>query len=1341
MRFWAGYSRKARHRAGLPLLSSVWLKTTAAAGALVLAVGVVAATTVTLTPQAATAASVKPAATSAASTLTKTGTSTATGTSTDSSTGTTGTTQQSDTLNWVLHYTNKTGAAATVNQTDAITGLQNYVAGSLKTPPSLSPQYSTDGGANWTAGNPPAGAAVNGVGATGTVPAGTTNASSANFAAAAVTFNTRGGDGYSVEGYLGNVYTVFHHNASPTVVFCATLAGGICPGWPSQASYVNPTSGTPLGTGAAGTYASSYVNGSFISNGRLYWPVSQNDAGGNPFGLQCLDLNALISCGYTQLGTTTVAGYSLAGDGIAAADGNRYYVDLSGDLHCISPAASSCGSTSVTAGQPMGTYGAPELDTFGRYVYVSYVNAANNTENLSCYDTTTQAVCPNFPIATGAPGPIGSEVFPVLSSTGTVLGGCAIYDSVCYSISGAPLPNPWSQKVYAFSPANGQGFGTGVLVGTKYYTANNGNTDSCFDFSRPLVGGDVQACAQFTNSPANLNGYTVRQLENLPGCMASNGDGAQISIFNAETGGPCTTASQNVKLTPSQYYCDGQTGHVASWGTVSLPGLTGSEYYGATVTLQDANGNPVNGFNNVAFPSGTPPTLDISSIPTTGATSSLTAVVNFAGVTNTAAVNASRIELTWNGDPIQTCFSTTVANVCPPEGTVISNTANVVTTGANGVSDAPAGTTSGVASFDFVPTSACAGISIQKYASPPVDVNGDGLTDAGDTIQYTFTVTNTGHVTLHNVGVTDSKAGAVNCPQTTLAPGDSETCTAVNPYTITAADVTAGGVDNSATAQGTTPGSNTVIVSNPSTTHTPTTAPAPSLSLVKSASPSDAAAYTPGQTITYHFAVTNTGNVPMNNITINESSFSGTGTVTGQGNLDQPNCPSTSLDPGVQMICTATYTLTQADVNAGHVTNTAVVDGTPTGSNTSVPSDPSSVTIPETPAPAISLVKSANPTTVTAAGQTVTYSFLVTNIGNVTLTNPAVNETSFTGTGTMSAITCPETTLVSGQFETCTATYVVTQADVNVGVITNTATAAGNPPSGNPVTSTPSTATVTATQTPALSLVKTANVTAAEVGQQITYSFKITNTGNVTVTDPSVTDGTFSGTGQLSVIDCPQGVVLQPGDSTTCTATYTATQADIDSGKITNTATATGNPPNHQPVTSNDSSVSVDTNPHPALALIKTASSKQATSVGQVVTYTFAVTNTGNVDISDPTVNEGAFNGHGTLSAVTCPGPSVLPPGQSIDCTATYSVVAADLTDGGTLSNTATVSGKAPGADPITSDPSTAEVTEVPPATPASGLASTGSDIWTAGLLGFGLLVLGLLAAAAAWMQRRHRLN
>lgn len=625
-------------------------------------------------------------------------------------------------------------------------------------------------------------------------------------------------------------------------------------------------------------------------------------------------------------------------------------------------------------------------------------------------------------------------------------------------------------------------------------------------------------------------------------------------------------------------------------------------------------------------------------------------------------------------------------------------------------------------------TSLPAGLTIVKNAGDPTDINGNGITDAGDTIQYTFDVTNTGAVTVTGITVNDPLVGTVTCPQDSLAPGADQLCAADDVYTITPDDVASGSVENSATVTGTTPDGEE-FESTPSTTSTPTTAPAPGITVVKSADLQDTT-YEPGQEVTYNFVVTNTGNVPLTGVTVNEGAFSGT------GDLSAIDCPASTLAVGDQLICQATYTLTAADVDAGEVTNSATATGTPVG-GTAITSAPSEVTVPTPAAPGISVVKTAAPGTVTTAGQTVTYSFLVTNTGNVTLTDVAVEEVEFSGAGELSAIECATTTLYAGQVEVCEATYTVTQADVDAGTLTNTATAGGTPPGDlDPITSEPSSATVQITQSPALSVHKTADVEAAEVGQSVTYSFLVTNTGNVTITDLAVNDTDFSGTGELSAIACPADIALAPGDDLTCTATYTVTQADIDSGELTNTATVTGTPPAGDPVTSAPSTATITTDPLPSLTVTKTADVEEITAAGQVVTYSFQVRNTGNITIADPTVHEGEFSGRGELSAVTCPdGASVLDPGESVTCTATYTVVAADLASG-RLSNTATVSGSLPGGGSVTSDPSTATVTVNPPR--PAGLPATGGEV-AGSVIGAGILLLMLGGGILTALRLRHR--
>ena len=166
----------------------------------------------------------------------------------------------------------------------------------------------------------------------------------------------------------------------------------------------------------------------------------------------------------------------------------------------------------------------------------------------------------------------------------------------------------------------------------------------------------------------------------------------------------------------------------------------------------------------------------------------------------------------------------------------------------------------------------------------------------------------------------------------------------------------------------------------------------------------------------------------------------------------------------------------------------------------------------------------------------------------------------------LSAIDCGNSSnviasLAPGATVTCTATYTTTQADVDAGSISNTGTVEASPPSG-PAVADSSQLTVTATQSPQISLTKSANPTSySGPGTPITYSYAVENAGNVTLSSATVTDP-MSG---LSAIDCGNSsnviASLAPGATVTCTATYTTTQADVDAGSISNTGTVEASPP------------------------------------------------------------------------------------------------------------------------------------------------------------------------------------
>jgi hypothetical protein len=119
--------------------------------------------------------------------------------------------------------------------------------------------------------------------------------------------------------------------------------------------------------------------------------------------------------------------------------------------------------------------------------------------------------------------------------------------------------------------------------------------------------------------------------------------------------------------------------------------------------------------------------------------------------------------------------------------------------------------------------------------------------------------------------------------------------------------------------------------------------------------------------------------------------------------------------------------------------------------------------------------------------------------------------------------------------------------------VTNKATA-----SGGGLTSNQASATVTLTQIKTISLAKSANPTTySAVGQTITYSYTITNTGNVTLASAQykVSDDHINGG---TAFTCGSSTTLAPNATVTCTNTYTITAADLSAGSVTNKATASG---------------------------------------------------------------------------------------------------------------------------------------------------------------------------------------
>ncbi|ASD23628.1 hypothetical protein B7495_17105 [Cryobacterium sp. LW097] len=614
-------------------------------------------------------------------------------------------------------------------------------------------------------------------------------------------------------------------------------------------------------------------------------------------------------------------------------------------------------------------------------------------------------------------------------------------------------------------------------------------------------------------------------------------------------------------------------------------------------------------------------------------------------------------------------------------------------------------TTSGIPPAGTAVTDEAPALVTLPELTPGISLEKTGVL-AGDTIAYSFTATNTGNVTLTAVsivdeleGVSEISYGAWPAASGVLAPGQSVTATAS--YGITQADRDAGTVANTATTTGTPPSG--PPVSDEDDFEQPL-AGAPALNLVKTG-------VLAGDTIAYSFTATNTGSVTLSSVTIADE-------LEGLSEISYGKWPAATgvLAPGQSVTATASYAITQADRDAGTVDNTATTTGTPP-SGPPV-SDEDDFDQPLDGTPALNLVKTG-----VLDGNTIAYSFTATNTGDVTLTAVSIAD-ELKGLSELQYGEWPAVTgvLAPGQSVTATATYAVTQADRDAGAVHNTATTTGTPPGGGIVTDEDEFDQPLG-GTPSVSLVKTGVLS----GNTIAYTFVATNSGTVTLTSVSIEDA-LDGLSDVSYGAWPAGAgVLAPGQSVTATASYTLTQADLDAGLVSNTATVTGTPP-HGPVVSDKDTFELPLVDGPAISLVKTG-----VVHGDTITFTFVVTNTGNVSLTSVSIAD-ELRG---LSAITYGAwPNAqgeLAPGASVTATATYAVTDADKS-AGFVSNKASVTATPPTGPEIT-DRDDVRMT----LKSVGALAHTGvdSDLLRGAAL-FSLLTILVGAAAMFMVRRKH---
>ncbi len=389
------------------------------------------------------------------------------------------------------------------------------------------------------------------------------------------------------------------------------------------------------------------------------------------------------------------------------------------------------------------------------------------------------------------------------------------------------------------------------------------------------------------------------------------------------------------------------------------------------------------------------------------------------------------------------------------------------------------------------------------------------------------------------------------------------------------------------------------------------------------------------------------------------------------GNYD-PASASSLFGLGITIINDAiiesneTIQFTINDVPASYTRASTTTCGSPAVVN-------STHTIIDDESPSLGLTKTGayqdtNANGKTDIGDRVNYAFTVTNTGTTTLTNITIADT-------LPGVTIsggPIATLAPGASNstTFTATYLITQTDIDEGDVINHATANGRDTLNQVVTSPESSVVVPLQRNPDFTVSKVVAQTSISAPGALNYTISVVNTGNVRLTGVALADTLPDGT--AATLTGPQTDVstigsLDVGETWTYTTSFVVGQARYDAGanQVNNVSGTTA-----QTDTARTASATTTINRVIDLAITKTntfasgPSDQAADTVagGSTVSYVIVVTNNGPATAVGPVVRDTVVSG------LTCPGTNAVTcTGTATACGSAFTVAALTSASGATL--------------------------------------------------------------------------
>ena len=452
-------------------------------------------------------------------------------------------------------------------------------------------------------------------------------------------------------------------------------------------------------------------------------------------------------------------------------------------------------------------------------------------------------------------------------------------------------------------------------------------------------------------------------------------------------------------------------------------------------------------------------------------------------------------------------------------------------------------------------------------------------------------------------------------------------------------------------------------------------------SVHKTASVPGGTADTVGEVISYSISVSNTGNTALSGITVSDPSVSDLAAVQSGGfNVGDTNLDGL-LSTGETWLYTASHTVTQDDLDTngggdGLISNTVTAD--------SIETAPISATaaVSVDQRPDVTMTKTADVSSVDAAGDVITYAITVQNTGNVTLSNVIVEDSQV---NIVTPIVDPGAPILGPEW-----LGQVLNGDYNVGDTNqNGIEDPGETFEFRNVGDTNLNGIEDPGETFLLTNVGDTNQNGFQDDGETFQYYNAGDTNHNGVEDDGETFQ-FSVSHAATAVDANNDTfndgdtnfnnVLDVGETWQYTVAYTVTQDDIDNGGVVdpglthdNTATTTT-----AQAASGEASASVDIEQNPHVTLSKTADVSSVDAAGDVIHYAITITNDGNMTLTDPVVSDPSVSNlaavmSGGFNAGDADTDGIFDLGESWQYSASHTVTQAEMDAGDTIDNTASV--------------------------------------------------------------------